>query len=355
MMNIAGSEEHYLDAEGAGDIAEKFNYISQEIKKSVPNGEVSDPIGEYFNLDLKDIENPENIKVKYPWTKITEPEYTDYDIEITMDSSSIQQENERLNRNYSELIAEYSSNPDLTPEQAEEMAAEEAKNRRLRVVYSHEDEKLKIINMNLMGEGNWVNMRYRIQADTEIKDENGNEIFEPGILYPANGKTTLIPDIYSEKKEVLNFYVPSARAGSVDIEVIKEWSGFSDEAKFDVEFDLKRNGETYNRTKEPYVIRKNSETGEWELKIENLIKFDSRGQDYTFEVSERRDSAANYFTEVEDITNEFLNPGIKKFKIKNILPSMPNTGGKGNINYKLAGYPLFIGAAGVLLVKLWKH
>ncbi len=348
MMNISGSEKRYLDAEGAGNIAEKFNEISKEIKKSIPNGKVEDPMGEYFNLDLMDLDNPQDIKVKYPWTDSASPEYTEYDIEITMDSASVEMENELYIKNYETFLHTF-ENKGLSQEEAEQLALEEAEERRLRVIYNHDLEKLEIENINLFGEGNWLNMRYRVQADTEIQDENGNEIFIPGVLYPANGKTTLIPNIYSEHKEVLNFYVPSARVDSVDIEVVKKWFGFSEEEKFNVEFDIIRNGEVLNKQESPYIISRNPENQEWSLKVQNLIKFDSRGNDYEFGVSERRNSDLNYSIEVKDETDPLQESKLKKFSIENTLVIMPNTGGNGTSNFKTAGMSFLIGAFAVYL------
>ena len=335
MINISGDESRYLDAEGAGDIVDQFNRVAYEIKKSIPHGKVEDPIGEYFNLD---IENPENLTVKYPWTSMTEPEYYDYDIEITMDSGT-EQAQENL---YHSLIEKGYSE-------------EEARERLVKVIYNEETETLYIDNITLIGTGEWVNMKYNVRADTELKNEAGEEIYQPNVLYPANKRTTLVPDTRSSKKKYLDFYVPSARVNSVNIEAVKEWLGFSEESKFDIEFDLKRNGEFFNKEEEPYIIMENPDTGEWRTKIENLIKFDSMGNDYEFEVIERTDETANYTVRVDDETNEILNPGIKKFKIRNILPNMPNTGGKGTKMYKTVGMPLVLGTALIMMRKKWKY
>ncbi len=333
MINISGSEERYLDAEGAGEIQEQFNSIAREIKKSIPHGEVEDPIGEYFNLD---IENPDNIAVKYPWTDVSDPAFDNYDLEITMDSKTEASQMELYNNLRSIGLTD-----------------DEAKSHLVKVVYNKVTESLYIDNITLIGAGEWINMRYSVRADTEMTDSEGAEIYEPDVLYPANGRTTLIPNVYAEKKRLLDFYVPSARVNSTDIEVIKTWLGFSEDDKFEVQFDLKRNGEFFNGENEPYRISRNQDTGEWRTEIKNLIKFDSKGKDYEFEVVERTDQASNYITEVHDLTDKSAE-NLKKFEIKNIRPNMPNTGGRGTGTYKLIGLPLFLGTAAAILRKIWK-
>ena len=198
------------------------------------------------------------------------------------------------------------------------LTPEEARNKLAKVSYNHESETLYIDNIRLVDEGDWVNMRYNVRADTELRDpDTGEEIFEPGVLYQTNGRTTFVPDINARKKIKADFYVPSARVDSVDIEVDKEWIGFTEDDKFDVQFDLKRNGDFFNKEEEPYVITKDTETGEWKLRIENLIRFDSKGRDYVFEVLERTDTGANYVVKVNETTSTIISPdpNTKYFKI----------------------------------------
>ncbi len=346
MKNIAGKEENYFDASGSEEIIERFREVVLEIIKSIPDGKVTDPIGEYFNLDAA---NLEDIKVKYPWTDPSDPVYADYDIELTMDSATEEAQMIRFNK----LVEKYTEGlTEGTPEY--DAAVQRAEEKLVKVTYDSSSETLYIDNIILIGEDEWVNMKYNVNANTEIVNQNGEEIMKADFLYPTNGRTTLVPDVKKKKKALLDFYVPSARVPGVEIEVVKKWLGFSEDSKFDVEFDLFRNGSLFNEESEPYIISRNSPDGEWRKRIKNLLKFDSKGNDYIFEVRERTDQTSNFITELKEITEESTER-LKKYEITNILLNMPNTGGKGTGIYKIVGIPLFISALAVFLIKLWKH
>ncbi len=330
MLNITGKRENYFLAQNAVDIQTKLRDITKKIKYSIPNGEVHDIIGEDFNLimDSPDSQMPNGgLKVHYPWTQ-GNPD--DYDIVVTMDNRTLREE-QRI--------------PDL-------------KNR---IEVKFKDGQIHLENLELIGTGNWVNIEYNVQIDTE------KEGFDPDKLYQTNGRTVLAPDIINNPDKKLDFYVPSARAETTEVEVEKIWERVQEEPiKLKLE-KYKYTGEDYlgEATEEAFsnpdsqdkfikdgpdtVISLSGEGGIWSKTFKDFIKFDRRGNDYVFRITEVIPAESSWETEysVHKTEDSYM------LTVKNIgkyKPNMPNTGGKGNNKIYLLG-AAFLTFSSVFIVK----
>ncbi|MFD1850654.1 MucBP domain-containing protein [Oceanobacillus bengalensis] len=244
MEGIASTPEQYYDVEQVSDLSTILKGISSSFSKSIVNGTVTDPMGDFFNL-----KNEDEFK---------------------------QASNEDL-----EDGAYYLSSSDA--------------NLLRGVNVSVNEETITLDHLNL-GENEWINLRYKVQLDTE------KENFEPNTYYPTNGVTTLQPAVDSD--EIRNFPIPQASGAPAVISGTKKWEDYNQQDYRPEEIVVKLwkivDGEDVFVAEE--VV---SDEDNWEFTFEGYPKYNSNGEyiEYFVKESSVDNYEATYSDKSYDITN----------------------------------------------------
>src|SRR5690625_1403507 len=177
MEGIASSPENHYEASDVDEVADLLRNLQSPVINSINNGIVTDPMGELFNLQISDGQ----------FTKASDGTLTDGDYYLA-----------------GEIDGESS------PELIETV--------KLNVVETDlSNQTIQIEGLNL-GEGEQVNVRYKVKLDTEHED------YSPDTYFPTNERTTLQP-VGNNADTLRDFPIPEAllyRAAPVTIEHVDE-------------------------------------------------------------------------------------------------------------------------------------
>ena len=159
MRSISTSPRHYYDSARINQLSSILAQIEKDIRKTVVNGSVSDPMGDMVDLNL----------------------------------------NANLDGNkFYKLTA---SNPSLL--------------NGVDVKYDKTTREISMTGLTL-SKNEWVNLRYKVNLRTEDPQYKGD------FFYPTNGPTTLTPN-NSNPTTKRDFPVPSVKANTIDVNVQKLW------------------------------------------------------------------------------------------------------------------------------------
>src|SRR5690625_5181052 len=177
MEGIASSSQNHYEASDVDEIADLLRNLQSPVVNSINNGVVMDSMGELFNLQVSDDE----------FTEASDETLTDGDYYLTaeVDGESDQQLIETVNLSIVES--------DLS------------------------DQTIEVEGLNL-GEGEQVNVRYKVQLDTEHED------YTPDTYFPMNERTTLQP-VGDDAETLRDFPIPEALlydAAPVTVEHVDE-------------------------------------------------------------------------------------------------------------------------------------
>ncbi|MFA1822914.1 MucBP domain-containing protein, partial [Virgibacillus oceani] len=177
MEGIASSPEQYYAASEVDEIADMLRNLASPVINSINNGIVTDPMGELFNLQVSDNE----------FTEASDEMLTDGDYYLTGEIDGETEEQLIEGINVSVVESELS------------------------------DQTIQVEGLNL-GEGEQVNLRYKVQLDTE------HENYSPDTYFPMNERTTLQP-VGDEADTLRDFPIPEAllyEAAPVTVEHVDE-------------------------------------------------------------------------------------------------------------------------------------
>ncbi|MBY7141562.1 MucBP domain-containing protein [Virgibacillus sp. NKC19-3] len=177
LEGISSSPDQHYEASDVEEIADMLRNLSSPVVNSINNGVVTDPMGELFNLQVSDNE----------FTEASDETLSDGDYYVTgeIDGESDQQLIETVNANVVDS--------DLS------------------------DQTIQVEGLNL-GEGEQVNVRYKVQLDT------GHEDYSADTYFPMNERTTLQPE-GDDADTLRDFPIPEAllyEAAPVTVEHVDE-------------------------------------------------------------------------------------------------------------------------------------
>ena len=231
MRSISTSPRHYYDSASINQLSDILAQIEKDIRKTVVNGSVSDPMGDMVDLNL----------------------------------------NANLDGNkFYKLTA---SSPSLL--------------NGVEVRYDNTTRKISMTGLTL-GKDEWVNLRYKVNLRTEDPQYKGD------FLYPTNGPTTLTPN-NSNPDTKRDFPVPSVKAHSIDVNVQKLWKykngkDLPDSMKKEIKVKLIRTSTNTNvaaADREKKIAEKTlNKAGDWKATFEKLIPFDNLGYHFEYTVKE---------------------------------------------------------------------
>src|SRR5699024_7289404 len=142
-----------------------------------------------------------------------------------------------------------------------------------------ENQHVYVDGLNL-GEDEWVNIRYKVQIDTENPD------LDPTKLYPTNGPTTLTPngDDPGNKRE---FPEPEASAEPLKVSGKKAWAdwGYDVHRPDEITLQLIRNINGEDIVVEEIVVQ-NNDTDVWEYTFEEAVVYDNNGEEINYIIRE---------------------------------------------------------------------
>src|SRR5699024_5873442 len=173
------------------------------------------------------------------------------------------------------------------------------------VTVTVENQQVKVDGLNL-GKDEWVNVRYKVQIDTNNHDINPNE------LHKTNGTTTLTPNGDDPNKK---YEFPEPEASTVPIEVHgrKIWIDFGYEEyrpdSIDVELIREINGE---ETVIKKITVESDGTDVWEYKFDDVFLYDTNGEKIEYKLREIMPDGSQYEPEYGSTTGETVD-------IRNIL------------------------------------
>lgn len=216
VQGISSSVDHSYEAAQVSQMVGYLNEIAQKLNSSVVDGSVEDPMGEYFVLQGADNFTPAN-----------DADLSDGDYYLSGNDSS--------------LIDG--------------------------VTVTTEGQKININGLNL-GEGEKVQLRYKVQIDT---DKAG---FQADELYRTNGVTTLTPRP-NDSPNV--FPEPWASAKGIQVSGEKNWEdyGYEGNRPENITVNLMRPG--YDEPVNTAVVTPDAE-GNWIYEFEDAIWYDSSGE-----------------------------------------------------------------------------
>ena len=231
MRSISTSPRHYYDSARINQLSSILAQIEKDIRKTVVNGSISDPMGDMVDLNL----------------------------------------NANLDGNkFYKLTA---SNPSLL--------------NGVEVRYDNTTRKISMTGLNL-GKDEWVNLRYKVNLRTEDPQYKGN------FFYPTNGPTTLTPNEKNPNTK-RDFPVPSVKANTIDVNVQKLWkykngTDLPDSMKKEIKVKLIRkstNPDVQETNKVKEIAEKTlNKAGDWKATFEKLIPFDNLGYHFEYTVKE---------------------------------------------------------------------
>ena len=231
MRSISTSPRHYYDSARINQLSSILAQIEKDIRKTVVNGSVSDPMGDMVDLNL----------------------------------------NANLDGNkFYKLTA---SNPSIL--------------NGVEVKYDNTTRKISMTGLNL-GKDEWVNLRYKVNLRTEDPQYKGD------FFYPTNGPTTLTPN-NSNPTTKRDFPVPSVKANTIDVNVQKLWkykngTDLPDSMKKEIKVKLVRKSTNPNvaaADREKEIAEKTlNKAGNWTGTFEKLIPFDNLGYHFEYTVKE---------------------------------------------------------------------
>src|SRR5699024_4552647 len=173
------------------------------------------------------------------------------------------------------------------------------------VTVTVENQQVKVDGINL-GKDEWVNIRYKVQIDTNNHDINPNE------LHKTNGTTTLTPNGNDPNKKY-EFPEPEASTVPVEVHGKKIWIDFGYEEyrpdSIEVELIREINGkETVVKT----ITVESNDTDVWEYTFEDVFLYDTNGEKIEYKLREIMPDGSQYEPEYGSTTGETVD-------IRNIL------------------------------------
>src|SRR5699024_5035502 len=173
------------------------------------------------------------------------------------------------------------------------------------VAVTVENQQVKVDGLNL-GKDEWVNIRYKVQIDTNNYDINPNE------LHKTNGLTTLTPNGNDPNKK---YEFPEPKASTVTVEVSgkKIWIDFGYEAyrPDSIEVELLREINGKEEVVKTITVESN-DTDVWEYTFDDVFLYDTNGEKIEYKLREIIPDGSQYEPEYGSTTGETVD-------IRNIL------------------------------------
>ncbi|WP_367617806.1 DUF7507 domain-containing protein [Shouchella xiaoxiensis] len=256
MIDLSSSPDQAYFADTVSELEAHLNEIARNLSASVVNGSITDPMGDMFNLK----------RLGEGFSPASDDQLTDGDY--------------YLNANNDSLLTDVTVNTD--------------------------GDQIRVEGLNL-NEGDIVNLRYKVQLDTE------NEQFESNTYYNTNGTTTLQPR-QSQPDDLYEFPMPAASAPSISLSGEKFWddNGLTQFRPDEVTIELWRNASADEVFVNNQVVQSDSE-GTWAYTFDDLILYDSSGNyvDYFVREAQLDGYEAVYDEDSYDMTNVLIeNPSI---------------------------------------------
>ncbi|EOS8054277.1 VWA domain-containing protein [Enterococcus hirae] len=236
--NLASKPQQYLTTdENLSGLGSALTEIANQIDKTIPNGTITDPMGQDILLQGAGEFNERSYQL-VGWRK-----------------------NEQGNW-----------------EQANDVVAD--------VVVSEANQTITIANIAL-GENERLTCTYQVRLNTE------NTHFKGETWYLCNGRTTLAP---TNESELLDFPIPSIKAPTTTIQVAKKWKNVAaSEIPETIDYVIRRSSvvdPTSWQSSTVLSLRKqdNYQATIKELPVGNekavLPKYNNQGEDFTYQVAE---------------------------------------------------------------------
>ena len=236
--NLASKPQQYLTTdENLSGLGSALTEIANQIDKTIPNGTITDPMGQDILLQGAGEFNERSYQL-VGWRK-----------------------NEQGNW-----------------EQANDVVAD--------VVVSEANQTITIANIAL-GENERLTCTYQVRLNTE------NTHFKGETWYLCNGRTTLAP---TNENELLDFPIPSIKAPTTTIQVAKKWKNVAaSEIPETIDYVIRRSSvvdPTSWQSSAVLSLRKqdNYQATIKELPVGNekavLPKYNNQGEDFTYQVAE---------------------------------------------------------------------
>ncbi|MBA0962215.1 LPXTG cell wall anchor domain-containing protein [Enterococcus gallinarum] len=236
--NLASKPQQYLTTdENLSGLGSALTEIANQIDKTIPNGTITDPMGQDILLQGAGEFNERSYQL-VGWRK-----------------------NEQGNW-----------------EQANDVVAD--------VVVSEANQTITIANIAL-GENERLTCTYQVRLNTE------NTHFKGETWYLCNGRTTLAP---TNESELLDFPIPSIKAPTTTIQVAKKWKNVAaSEIPETIDYVISRSSvvdPTSWQSSAVLSLRKqdNYQATIKELPVGNekavLPKYNNQGEDFTYQVAE---------------------------------------------------------------------
>ena len=225
IRDISSSPDHAYLVEDMPELEKYLNEIAYLLNKSIRNGSIEDPMGEYFIL-----QGAGN------FSAATNEELTDGNYYLSGNKEGLTDG----------------------------------------VTVTTEGQKILVHGLNL-GEDETVTLRYKVQADTD------KEGFNPNTLYPTNGPTTLTPK-GDNPEEKNTFPEPEASAKPIEVAGEKFWDDeiYKGHRPESVKIHLMRPG--YDDPVASATVKPDKD-GHWKFEFPNALWYDSNGNfiDYYIE------------------------------------------------------------------------
>lgn len=155
-----------------------------------------------------------------------------------------------------------------------------------------DNDQVMVDGLNL-GANDEINIRYKIQIDTEL------EHMIPNVLYETNGEAVLIPIV--ETSEAYTFPEPKASAVSTSVIGEKKWQDFGYEVyrPDEIMVELLRTSDGENIVVDETEVTANKE-GKWTFSFEDLFLYDRTGETIDYTVHEK--DVVHYTMDVDGTT-----------------------------------------------------
>ncbi|MFC7285126.1 DUF7507 domain-containing protein [Phocicoccus pinnipedialis] len=251
MKNIASTPANYYNANQVADLVDILTSLAKGITGTISDGVVTDPMSEFVNLAL------------------TDGEFRKASDETLSDGSYY------LSASDSKLLSG--------------------------VNVSLDNNTITLSNLKL-GEDQYINIRYKVNINTEIDGFNGTDYFA------TNGKTTLVPDINKQDSPVREYIVPRVKGITLDISGSKIWDDTGGEMNRPQEIQLElyrtvddRSNGTLIKT---FTVKPDS-NDEWKYDFGMWPAYSSKGQLYDYYIKEITVDGytTSYSEENFDVTN----------------------------------------------------